>query len=87
MIEEKFGLLRYATGTDNFTSIFFVDTLNGWATSDYIWQTTNGGNDWIERSDILIFLPNSIYFINLFNGWIISGNELYYTTNSGIVGY
>ncbi len=42
-----------------------------------------GVNDWIERSDILIFLPNSIYFKNLFNGWIISGNELYYTTNSG----
>ena len=67
---------------DNFTSIFFIDTLNGWATSRYIWQTTDGGISWIQRTDIPVFFSDEIYFINSL-GFVIEFLELYKTTNSG----
>jgi photosystem II stability/assembly factor-like uncharacterized protein len=72
---------------DNFTSIYFVDTLNGWATSRYIWQTTNGGTNWIQRSDIPISFSNDIYFTHIDTGFVIkgfTGYNLYKTKNGGL---
>ena len=76
------------TGPDNFTSIFFVDSLNGWATSRYIWQTTNGGTDWMQRIDIPITFSDDVYFPNLDTGWIgrysSINNSLFKTTDGGL---
>jgi photosystem II stability/assembly factor-like uncharacterized protein len=76
------------SGVDGFTSIFFIDTLHGWATSRYIWQTTNGGQNWIERTDIPIFLPDDVYFTNSDTGWVgrysIINNSLFKTTDGGL---
>ncbi len=68
---------------DNFTSIFFVDSLNGWATNRYIWQTTDGGNNWIERTDIPILYSNDVYFTDIDTGFVIESPYLYKTTDSG----
>lgn len=85
---ENWFVQAQQSGVDGFTSIFFVDTLQGWATSRYIWQTTNGGQNWIERTDIPIFLPDDVYFTNSDTGWVgrysIINNSLFKTTDGGL---
>lgn len=86
MIEEKTGLhnLPELIISQVYT---FTDTLNGWATSRYIWQTTDGGANWIERIDIPVLLPDDIYFPNLDTGWVgrysSINNSLFKTTDGG----
>ncbi|MGQ9644867.1 MAG: T9SS type A sorting domain-containing protein, partial [Ignavibacterium sp.] len=58
-------------------------SLNGWATSRYVWQTTDGGVNWIQRTDVAIYFSTDIYFIG-HNGFIINDNQkLYKTTDNG----
>jgi photosystem II stability/assembly factor-like uncharacterized protein len=82
-------ILQFTHITDSFTSIFFVDSLNGWATSRYIHQTTDGGISWIQRTDIPAFLSNDIYFLNMDTGWVAAYNtinpSLFKTTDGGLV--
>jgi photosystem II stability/assembly factor-like uncharacterized protein len=69
----------------SFTSIYFVDSLYGWASQigGRPFKTTDGGLNWIEQTNLNIWESDDIYFIDSLNAWIISGNELYYTNNSG----
>ncbi len=55
---------------DEVSSINFIDSLYGWASSRYLWQTTNGGNDWIQRDDLPIIFSSDIYFNNIDTGWV-----------------
>lgn len=68
---------------DGFTSIYFVDSLNGWTTGRYIWQTTNGGINWIKRMDIPSIYLDDVFFKDLQTGWYTSFNRLYSTNNGG----
>lgn len=77
-------LVQVENGIDAFTSLFFVDSLNGWTTSRYIWQTTNSGNNWIEKTNIPIYFSNDVYFTSIDTGFVIEFLDLYNTTNSGI---
>ncbi|TAL65136.1 MAG: T9SS type A sorting domain-containing protein, partial [Bacteroidetes bacterium] len=80
---ENWFLQFQQIGYDSYTSIYFIDSLYGWATSRYIWQTTNGGINWVERTDIPAFMCEDIYFIGQ-NGFIIDEyQKLYKSTNSG----
>jgi photosystem II stability/assembly factor-like uncharacterized protein len=69
----------------SFTSIYFVDSLYGWIScyNGRPFKTTNGGQNWIEQTNINITQSRDVYFRDLLNGWLITANELYYTTNSG----
>ena len=69
---------------DSFTSIFFVDNLNGWVTSRYVHQTTDGGVSWIERADIPAFLSKDILFNDYLNGFVIESNKFYSTIDGGV---
>ncbi len=75
---------------DSFTSIYFIDSLNGWATSRYIWQTTNGGTNWIQRTDVQLYFNRNIYFTSIDTGFVTvdmtntGSHDLYKTTNGGI---
>ncbi|MDY0083985.1 MAG: YCF48-related protein, partial [Ignavibacteriaceae bacterium] len=76
---------QFTVPNGSFSSINFVDSLNGWATifSRRPYKTTDGGLNWIERTDLDIWESDNVYFYDYLKGWIISGNKLYYTTNSG----
>ena len=78
----------------NIVDIYFTDTLNGWAVTDwspnydtgYVLKTTNGGTNWaVNYSEHVSF--NSIQFIDTNIGYACGGKGiglLYKTTNSGI---
>jgi photosystem II stability/assembly factor-like uncharacterized protein len=77
---------RYADYINLFTSIFFTDSLHGFAASDhgYIFKTTNGGYSWSKKNVDSIVQPsfNSIYFINSLTGYL-AGSSIYKTTDAG----
>lgn len=68
-----------------FKSIFFIDSLNGWAVwggYNGIYNTTNGGENWVQRTDIQIYQASDIYF-SASNGFIINFLELDKSLDSG----
>jgi photosystem II stability/assembly factor-like uncharacterized protein len=73
------------------TSIFFIDSLNGWATNNSImpFKTTNGGESWIEQINSNIHLSRDVYFKNLLEGYMYGymvgvGSGIYQTYDGGI---
>ena len=67
-----------------FSSLKFIDANKGWAVgSGRIWHTTDGGLNWnvqLDSSDLF----EGIDFIDLNNGWVVSGfGEILYTSDSG----
>lgn len=76
------------TGVSGYTSIYFRDSLNGWATNTYVWQTTDGGNTWIQQSNFPYDTYDDIYFMNQDTGWVsiysIIFTSLYKTSNKGL---
>jgi photosystem II stability/assembly factor-like uncharacterized protein len=74
-----------ATSGVGFTSVFFIDILNGWVLAPGyggIYNTTDGGINWIRRLDIPIYDGSDIYF-NDATGFIINFLNLKKTTDSG----
>lgn len=71
----------------NIESIFFVDTLLGWAvTWKQILKTTDGGKNWDSykfNEQMMSF--SSVYFINPDTGWVTGGwyGTLYKTVDGG----
>jgi hypothetical protein len=74
------------TYTFSIQSIYFLDSLYGWATGDglpyKVFRTTNGGNNW----DSTLATPgrgNHIYFINSNTGWVSVGGGIHKSTDGG----
>jgi photosystem II stability/assembly factor-like uncharacterized protein len=70
-------------------SIYFLDSLNGWAAGSVILKTTNGGTDWIKLCENYLYYINSVYFFNSLAGWAAGTNSfgtagiILYTSNGG----
>ncbi len=69
---------------DHLSSLFFLDSLNGWCAGDTLFKTTNGGLNWTKIAPLPDFHTRKIYFSDELNGWIICNNKLYSTSNSGL---
>ena len=77
------------------SSISFVDTLHGWASSGtepaYVLHTTDGGKNWQRQDSILNFSAQKVIFTDNMNGWMFGGmfydhdlsNAIYRTKNGG----
>ena len=68
---------KYYSGSQDFYSVYFVDSLKGWAvgttsSSGLIMKTTDGGNSWNQQT---INMPTgylfSVYFLDSINGWSV----------------
>lgn len=69
----------------NFRSIFFHDSLNGWVIAmgyGGIYNSTDGGANWIRRTDIQIYDGSDIYFEDS-TGFIVNFLNLQKTSDSG----
>ncbi|HRB01466.1 MAG TPA: YCF48-related protein [Ignavibacteria bacterium] len=58
----------------NFSSVFFLNNNEGYLGGNYskLFRTTNGGVDW-DSIDYEGDFIKSIFFINIYKGWIING--------------
>ena len=68
-----------------FSDIFFLDDHNGWilSTCDYLWKTTNAGEDWITINIPEIDTSGKIYFADELNGWMLLNTTLLYSADGG----
>jgi len=74
--------------TNNFYSVFFVDTLKGWigGTSGAAARTTDGGNNWSQMtmSDQTITIKQ-IIFADTLHGWAVgNSNKIQHTSDGGL---
>jgi len=71
----------YFSGTNDFYSIFFIDTLRGWTVgyNDVILKTLDGGNLWtIDHSTSNGRYLMSVFFLDSLNGWAVGDfGEIY----------
>ncbi len=78
------GVRRGLPGKD-LNAVFFADTKRGWIAGDggFISYTNDGGRTWtpqvIETKDAV----NDVYFRNKEDGYIVAGNSIFSTSNSG----
>jgi photosystem II stability/assembly factor-like uncharacterized protein len=67
-------------------SMFFTDALTGYlGGSDFLWKTTDGGNNWIEQKPRMADLgPNAICFADSQVGYAVGySGQIMKTTNGG----
>jgi photosystem II stability/assembly factor-like uncharacterized protein len=84
-------IYQTSSSIDWFNSIYFSDSLNGWAVGGFhnlIVHTSNGGLNWIEIntgiSDPLFDSNNDVSFASDSIGWVFaSGRAFYKTTDCG----
>ncbi|MCX6156082.1 MAG: YCF48-related protein [Candidatus Kapabacteria bacterium] len=76
--------INYHPTVSPFTSIQFLDSLNGWLCGwDGIQYTNNGGFNW-EQKDISLSHWNRIFFINSSNGWVVGDScKVMHTSDGG----
>jgi photosystem II stability/assembly factor-like uncharacterized protein len=70
----------------SFTSIYFIDSLIGWATAlnSPPFKTTDGGQNWVRQTNLDFWQSNDIYLNDFLNGFIIiSPSKLYRTVDGG----
>jgi photosystem II stability/assembly factor-like uncharacterized protein len=66
----------------NFSHIFFIDSLSGWIIDGVLKHTIDGGKTWTQQK--IDYSPTSIYFIDKDNGWVLNNkNRLILSTNDG----
>ena len=78
------------------TDIFFVDTQNGWITteSDTVFHTTNGGETWEVQTFGSDYVVENLFFIDAQTGWLAGdlgtilkttdGGATWQETNTGV---
>lgn len=78
------GVRRGQPGKD-LNAVFFSDAKRGWVAGDggFVSYTADGGRNWtpqvIETKDAV----NDLYFRNKEDGYIVAGNSIFMTDNSG----
>src|SRR5690606_746651 len=67
----------------SFFACYFLDYQNGWVVGEKVLKTTNGGENWNDKSSIISdTIIYSLFFFDTMKG-IISGNQKIYKTING----
>ena len=75
--------------SEDFNSIYFVDSLYGWtANFDRPFKTTDGGKNWIQQTNLDLWNSDDVYFADKYTGWMAIYSSitpsLFKTTDGGI---
>jgi photosystem II stability/assembly factor-like uncharacterized protein len=73
-----------AAGKD-LNAVYFADSKRGWVAGDggFVSRTTDGGLTWTPQSVETKDAVNDIYFRNKDNGYLLAGNSIFQTEDSG----
>jgi photosystem II stability/assembly factor-like uncharacterized protein len=66
-------------------AVFFADTKRGWIAGDdgFVSYTNDGGRTWTPQTIATKDAVNDVYFRNKEDGYIVAGNSIFSTDNSG----
>jgi photosystem II stability/assembly factor-like uncharacterized protein len=78
------GVRRGQPGKD-LNAVFFIDSKRGWVAGDsgFVNYTGDGGRTWTPQSIETKDAVNDLYFRNKDDGYIVAGNSIFSTGNSG----
>ncbi|MBD0325128.1 MAG: hypothetical protein ICV68_01775 [Pyrinomonadaceae bacterium] len=78
------GTRRGQAGKD-LNAVFFADTKRGWIGGDggFVSYTNDGGRSWTPQTLETKDAVNDVYFRNKEDGYIVAGNSIFSTSNSG----
>lgn len=75
---------RGPSGKD-LNTVYFADSKRGWVAGDdgFVSYTSDGGHSWSQQSVGTTDAINDIYFRNKENGYLLAGNRIFKTDDSG----
>jgi photosystem II stability/assembly factor-like uncharacterized protein len=73
-----------ASGQD-LNAVFFLDSKRGWVAGDggQVWHTEDGGRSWTQQQIGITANISDLYFRDRDNGYLLAGNRILTTTDSG----
>ncbi|MDZ7335602.1 MAG: YCF48-related protein [candidate division KSB1 bacterium] len=83
----KSWLHQFRLPSPSMQSIFFANSLMGWAVGDsgVIYHTDDGGKSWKFQHEGIKgeYILNDVFFVNDSTGWVVGGTGIWHTTNGG----
>lgn len=70
----------------DFRGVYFISETKGFVLSWFLYQTTNGGLNWVKQEGAPVGYGKDIYFLDDITGFIC-GTTIYKTTNGGVNWY
>jgi len=77
--------LQHGLAERDLNTIFFADSKHGWLAGDegFVSYTGNGGQTWAQQALDTKDAVNDIYFLNKEDGYLLAGNRIFRTDDSG----
>jgi photosystem II stability/assembly factor-like uncharacterized protein len=77
---------RVAPAGQDLNTVFFLDGKRGWVGGDngFLSRTDDGGKSWVQQSVGTADAINDIYFIDKEDGFLLAGNAIFVSRDSGI---
>jgi len=83
--QEGWVATRIGTGGQDLNTVFFLDSKRGWVGGDsgYLSRTDDGGRNWVRQVVGTTAAINDIYFRDKEAGFLLAGNTIFVTRDSG----
>jgi photosystem II stability/assembly factor-like uncharacterized protein len=84
-VQEGWVASRVSTGGQDLNTVYFLDTKRGWVGGDggYLGRTEDGGQSWVRQTVGTTAAINDIYFRDEAAGFLLAGNSIFVTHDSG----
>ena len=83
--QEGFISTRVAPTGQDLNTVYFLDSKRGWVGGDkgFLSRTDDGGRTWVQQAVATTDAINDIYFRDKEDGFLIAGNTIFVTRDSG----
>jgi photosystem II stability/assembly factor-like uncharacterized protein len=85
MAQEGWVLSKVGTGGQDLNTVFFLDSKRGWVGGDggFLGHTEDGGQTWVRQVVATKEGINDIYFRDKEAGFLLAGNRIFQTSDTG----
>ncbi len=83
--QEGWVATRRGPSGKDLNTVFFADSKRGWIAGDdgFVSYTSDGGHAWVQQALDTTDAVNDIYFRNKEDGYLLAGNRIFKTDDSG----